>query len=85
MHQNKSNSNYFVRIYYYNETLTKTYPYLLSLPDCDLDKFFSLTIELIPEDWGKECSIEDKSLVHNKWSFNLLDVILLVICLVLII
>jgi hypothetical protein len=91
LHQNELNNNYFVRIYYYNETLTQTYPYLLSLPNCDyltdcpLDKFFSLTKELIPEDWDKECGIEDKSLVDNKWSFNLLVVILLVICLVLII
>jgi hypothetical protein len=82
LHQNKSNNNYFVRIYYYNETLTDKSPHLLSLPNCDyltdcpLDKFFSLTKELIPEDWDKECGIEDKSLVDNKWNLNLLDVIL---------
>jgi hypothetical protein len=82
LHQNEINSNYFVRIYYYNETLTDKSPHLLSLPNCDyltdcpLDKFFSLTKELIPEDWDKECGIEDKSLVDNKWNLNLLDVIL---------
>jgi hypothetical protein len=56
LHQNKFKSNYFFSIYYYNETLTQKYPYLLSLPNCDyltdcpLDKFFSLTKELIAED-----------------------------------
>jgi hypothetical protein len=64
LHQNENNSNYFVRIYYFNETLTQTFPYLLSLPDCDylteypFDKFLSLSEELIPEDWDKECGIE---------------------------
>jgi hypothetical protein len=91
LHQNEFNNNYFVRIYYYNETLTDKSPHLLSLPNCDyltdcsLDKFFSLTKELIPEDWDKECGFNDKSIVDNKWSLNSLDVILLVICLVLII
>jgi hypothetical protein len=62
LHQNVTNSNYFVRIYYYNETLTDKSPHLLSLPDCNyltdcpLDKFFTLTKELIPENWNKECS-----------------------------
>jgi hypothetical protein len=60
LHQNETNSNYFLRIYYFNETLTQTYPYLLSFPDCDyltecpFDKFLSLSEELIPEDYDKK-------------------------------
>jgi hypothetical protein len=61
LHQIVSNSNYFVRIYYYNKTLTDKSPHLLSLPycnyltDCPLDKFYNLTKGLIPENWDKEC------------------------------
>jgi lysosomal acid phosphatase len=85
LHENTSNNNYFVRIYYYNETLTDKSPHLLSLPNCDyltdcpLDKFFSLTKELIPEDWDKECGTNDK-----KVNFFVANIVILVINLVLV-
>jgi hypothetical protein len=85
LHQNKSNNNYFIRIYYYNETLTDKNPHLLSLPNCDyltdysLDKFFILTKELITEDWDKECGINDK-----KVNFFVANIVILVINLVLV-
>jgi hypothetical protein len=85
LHQNTSNNNYFIRIYYYNETLTDKSPHLLSLPNCDyltdcpLDKFFILTKELIPKDWDKECGINDK-----KVNFFVANIVILVINLVLV-
>jgi lysosomal acid phosphatase len=85
LHQNTSNNNYFVRIYYYNETLTDKSPHLLSLPNCDyltdcpLDKFFILTKGLIPEDWDKECGINDK-----RVNFFVANIVTLVINLVLV-
>ncbi|XP_054162525.1 prostatic acid phosphatase-like [Oppia nitens] len=51
---------YFVRLYYYNETLddNKVCPYLLKLPnctsvDCPVDQFYSLTNSVIFNDWNR--------------------------------
>ncbi|XP_054162524.1 prostatic acid phosphatase-like [Oppia nitens] len=58
---------YFVRLYYYNETLDDTKrPYLLKLPnctsiDCPIEQFYTLTNTFIPSDWNRECGINGKS------------------------
>ncbi|XP_054162090.1 prostatic acid phosphatase-like [Oppia nitens] len=58
---------YFVRLYYYNETLDDTKrPYLLKLPncisvDCPIEQFYTLTNTFIPSDWNRECGINVKS------------------------
>ncbi|XP_014279965.1 prostatic acid phosphatase isoform X2 [Halyomorpha halys] len=49
------NQDYFVSVYYKNSTE----PYLLTIPgctsSCQLDKFESLLLDVIPEDWDEEC------------------------------
>ncbi|CAG7725098.1 unnamed protein product [Allacma fusca] len=51
--------NYFLRIYYYNETQSQ--PYLLEIPHCgqtcSLKDFSSLTDRYVPENWLQECEL----------------------------
>ncbi|XP_054267344.1 prostatic acid phosphatase-like [Macrosteles quadrilineatus] len=53
----QNHGRHFVTIFYRNSTTED--PHLLTLPGCapacPLDRFFSLTKPLIPEDWDKEC------------------------------
>ncbi|CAG7718542.1 unnamed protein product, partial [Allacma fusca] len=52
-------NNYFLRIYYYNETQSQ--PYLLEIPHCgqtcSLKHFSSLTHRYVPENWLQECEL----------------------------
>ncbi|XP_054162089.1 uncharacterized protein LOC128960052 [Oppia nitens] len=63
LHQQSDDQSYFVKLYYYNETLDETKsPYLLKLPNCTstncpINQFYSLTDNVISRDWNQECSI----------------------------
>ncbi|XP_054161316.1 prostatic acid phosphatase-like [Oppia nitens] len=86
LHRNLStgaNTQHFVRLYYYNETLDdNSSPYLLHLPECDartdcpLDRFYDLTRQLIPEDWQHECGIH---ITDDSSSMSYANITLLVL------
>ncbi|XP_047348535.1 prostatic acid phosphatase-like isoform X2 [Vespa velutina] len=63
-----SKKEYFVTISYKNTTEE---PNLLTLPGCitlcPLNKFIKLTKDFIPEDWHKECMIEQE---NNEYDMN---------------
>ncbi|XP_059519939.1 prostatic acid phosphatase isoform X4 [Myotis daubentonii] len=53
---------YFVEMYYRNETHHEPYPLTLPgcTPSCPLTKFAELVAPVIPEDWSTECRITSK-------------------------
>lgn len=55
--------DYFVEMYYRNETHHEPYPLTLPgcTPSCPLTKFAELVAPVIPQDWSTECSITSKS------------------------
>lgn len=53
---------YFVEMYYRNETHHEPYPLTLPgcTPSCPLTKFTELVAPVIPQDWSAECRITNK-------------------------
>lgn len=53
---------YFVEMYYRNETHREPYPLTLPgcTPSCPLTKFTELVAPVIPQDWAAECKITNK-------------------------
>ena len=81
LHENPNNE-YFLKIYYFNDTLSGQSPHLLRLPKCDfnencsINQFFELSEQLIPEDWDKECQF---SSAFKNTSFLLILILFCVI------
>lgn len=57
-----STRDYFVEMYYRNETHHEPYPLTLPgcTPSCPLTKFAELVAPVIPQDWSTECRITSK-------------------------
>ncbi|XP_045105825.1 prostatic acid phosphatase-like isoform X2 [Portunus trituberculatus] len=63
----KVDDQYFVKMYYHNDTAMREPPYPLVLPGCSeqclLDDWLSLTAKVVSDDWDKEC--------HSGFPFGL--------------
>lgn len=93
LHQTPGAVDYFVKIYYFNETLSDLSPHPMSLKDCDnrvdcpFNRFMEISKNVIPDNWERECGVSSskQSIFISNLVAMVLNIILLLVLVSLII
>ena len=79
LHQESDSQDYFVKVFYHNQTMTADAdPYLMTLPQCDhkekcpFDTFLKISEGLIPSDWNGLCELDSRVSNSDSISFNIM-------------